>query len=214
MQKQLEKIRKAVVEGEDLEAASLVEEALTAGFPPLEILNRGVVAGIDETGKRWKANEYFLPEVILAADAFKAAMGPLEPKLKEGEQGGKGAHKLVIGVVQGDMHDLGISLVIALLQSAGFEIIDLGIDVSLDSFISAVKEHRPVALGLGAYMTTTMLRMTEIIGELERQGLRDNLKVMVGGAPTSQEFADEIGADIWGKDAIMAREKALALIGG
>lgn len=213
MQEKLTAIKNAIVEGEDEEAARLVEEALAEALPPMEILNGGVIAGIEETGERWKANDYFLPEVILAADAFKAAMIPLEPRLKEGE-GDREAYKYVIGVVPGDMHDLGKSLVIALLQSAGFEVIDLGIDVSLDTFISAVKEHRPAILGLGAYMSTTMLRMREIIEELERQGLRDGLKVMVGGVPTSQEFADEIGADAWGRDAILAREKALELMGG
>jgi corrinoid protein of di/trimethylamine methyltransferase len=206
-------ISKAIVDGEDVIATNLVKEALAEGLPALDILNQGVVAGITRTGELWKANQYFLPDVILSADAFKAAMLPLEPKLKEGA-GGKKIHKFVIGVVQGDMHDLGKSLVIALLQSAGFEVVDLGIDVPREKFIEAVREHKPAILGMGAYMSTTMLEMKDIIAELEKQGLRNGLKVMVGGVPTSQEFADEVGADAWGKDAMVTMEKALKLAGG
>ena len=206
-------IKEAVVEGEDMDAARLVKEALAANLPPLDILQNGVVAGIMETGELWKANEYFLPDVILSADAFKAGMEPLEPRLKEGD-GGLQDKKFVIGVVEGDMHDLGKSLVIAMLSSAGFEVIDLGIDVPLDKFIEAAKEHQPDVVGLGAYMTTTMLEMKNVIAALENQGLRRDVKVMVGGVPTSQEFADEVGADAWGKDALDAMQKALALVGG
>jgi 5-methyltetrahydrofolate--homocysteine methyltransferase len=213
MSEKYREISKAIVEGEDVIATQLVEDALAEGLSPLEILNQGVVAGISKTGELWKANEYFLPDVILSADAFKAAMVPLEPKLKEGKGDNKN-HKFVIGVVQGDMHDLGKSLVIALLQSAGFEVIDLGIDVPKEKFIEAVKEHRPAILGMGAYMSTTMLEMKDVVAGLEEQGLRNGLKVMVGGVPTSQEFADQVGADAWGKDAMLAVQKALDLIGG
>jgi corrinoid protein of di/trimethylamine methyltransferase len=203
-------ISKAVTEGEEEEAVRKVEEALKSGLPPVEIMQRGIVAGISKAGALWKANEYFLPDVIMAADAFKAAMAILKPRLKEGEGVRKGK-KIVMGVVQGDVHDLGKSLVIAMLTSAGFEVIDLGIDVPLQKFIDAAREHQPHILGLGAYMTTTMLEMKGIIAELEKQGLRRKLKVMVGGVPTSQEFADQIGADAWGKDALDAIQKALKL---
>ena len=206
-------IREAIVGGEDTDAARLVKEALAADLPPLDILQNGAVAGITETGELWKANEYFLPDVILSADAFKAAMEPLEPRLRE-DGAGLQEKKLVIGVVEGDMHDLGKSLVIAMLSSAGFEVIDLGIDVPVEKFIQAVKEHRPDIVGLGAYMTTTMLGMKEVIAGLESQGLRGEVKVLVGGVPTSQEFADEVGADAWGKDALDAMQKALSLVGG
>ena len=203
-------ISKAITEGEEEEAVKRVQEALKSGLPPVEIMQRGIVAGISKAGALWKANEYFLPDVIMAADAFKAAMAILKPRLKEGEGVRKGK-KIVMGVVQGDVHDLGKSLVIAMLTSAGFEVIDLGIDVPLQKFIDAAREHQPHILGLGAYMTTTMLEMKGIIAELEKQGLRRKLKVMVGGVPTSQEFADQIGADAWGKDALDAIQKALKL---
>jgi corrinoid protein of di/trimethylamine methyltransferase len=206
-------IVKAIVEGDDIQAAKLVEASLAQGLPPLDILNQGVVAGINQTGELWTANKYFLPDVILSADAFKAAMVPLEPRLKA-SRGSQPTHKFVIGVVQGDMHDLGKSLVIAMLTSAGFEVFDLGIDVPKDKFIEAVRQHQPDIVGLGAYMSTTMLEMKDIIAELEKQGLRQSLKVMVGGVPTSQEFANEVGADAWGKDAMVAMQKALELVGG
>jgi 5-methyltetrahydrofolate--homocysteine methyltransferase len=208
----LQAIVDAIVEGEDEVAPKLVKEALEAGLAPIDIMQEGVVAGILKTGDLWKANEYFLPDVILSADAFQAAMVPLEPRLKEGD-GGQPSRKFVAGVVEGDMHNLGISLVAAMLQSAGFEVINLGIDVPKSKIIEAVKEHKPDIVGLGAYMTTTMLEMKDIIAELETLGLRDGLKVMVGGVPTSQEFADEVAADAWGKDALDAMRKALQLVG-
>lgn len=204
-------ISKAVTEGEDGMAGQLVQEALDSGLPPLEILQQGVVAGITKAGELWRANQYFLPDVILAADAFKAGMAPLEPQLKKA-RGGQANGKVVIGVVEGDMHDLGKSLVIAMLTSAGFDVIDLGINVPLSTFIQAVKEHKPAIVGLGAYMTTTMLEMKAVIAELEKQGLRDSVKVLVGGVPTSQEFADEVGADAWGKDALDTLAKARQLM--
>jgi 5-methyltetrahydrofolate--homocysteine methyltransferase len=203
-------ISKAVMEGEDGEATKKVDEALKTGSPPLEVMQRGVVDGITRAGEKWKANEYFLPDVILAADAFKAAMAVLKPHLK-GDAGRPKGKKFVIGVVQGDVHDLGKSLVIAMLTSAGFEVVDLGIDVPLQRFMQAVREQKPDILGLGAYMTTTMLEMKEVIAELEKQGLRRNLKIMVGGVPTSQEFANEVRADAWGKNAIDAMQKAQTL---
>ena len=203
-------ISKAVTEGEEEEAVKRVKEALKAGLPPVGIMQRGIVAGINRAGELWKANEFFLPDVILAADALKAAIVVLKPHLKEGE-GLKKGKKVVIGVVQGDVHDLGKSLVIAMLTAAGFEVIDLGIDVPKQKFIDAAREQKPDILGLGAYMSTTMLEMKDIIVELDRQGLRRNLKVIVGGVPTSQEFADQVGADAWGKDALDALQKALKL---
>ena len=203
-------ISKAVTEGDDTQAGQLVREALAAGLPAIDILQKGVIPGITKAGDLWKANEFFMPDVILAADAFKAGMAPLEPHLKKGEASRHG--KFVIGVVEGDMHDLGKSLVIAMLTSTGFEVIDLGINVPQSEFVAAVKKHQPAIVGMGAYMTTTMLQMKGVIAELEKQGLRKTVKVMVGGVPTSQEFADEVGADAWGKDALDTMQKALKVV--
>lgn len=206
----LQLISKAVVDGEDTEAALRTTEALEAGLPPLEIMEQGITDGINTLGELWKANKVFLPEVILASDAFKAAFSIVKPHLKEGESLSKG-RTIVIGVVHGDVHDLGKSLVIAMWTAAGFEVIDLGIDVPIRRFVEAALEHQPAIIGLGAYMSTTMLHMKDVIAELEKQGLRQNLKIIVGGVPTSQEFADQIGADAWGKDALDALNKALEL---
>ena len=203
-------ISKAIIKGEDDEAARLVSEALEAGLPPQEIMERGIVDGIHILGELWKADEVFLPEVILATDALKAAFSIVDPHLKEGESLAKGK-KIVIGVVHGDVHDLGKSIVIAMWTAAGFEVIDIGINVPLEQFIEAVREHQPAIIGVGAYMSTTMVHMKDVITELEKQGLRQNLKVIIGGVPTSQEFANQIGADAWGKDALDALNKALEL---
>ena len=203
-------ISKAVIEGEDDEAARRATEALEAGLPPLEIMEQGIVGGIHTLGELWKANEVFLPEVILAADAFKAAFSIVKPHLEEGQSLSRGK-KIVIGVVYGDVHDLGKGIVIAMWTSAGFEVIDLGINVPIQRFVDAAREYQPAIMGLGAYMTTTMLHMRDVIAELEKHGLRQNLKVIVGGVPTSQEFANQIGADAWGKDALDALNKALEL---
>ena len=204
-------ISEAVMEGEKEEAVHRVNQALEAGMPPAEVMQRGIVDGINKTGERWKAHDVFLPEVISVANAFRAAMAVVEPHLSGGERLAKG-RKILIGAVHGDdVHDFGKSIVTAMWTAVGFEVIDLGINVPLERFIKAAQEHRPDIIGLGAYKSTTMMHMKDVIAELEERGLRKNLKVMVGGVPTSQEFADEIGADAWGRDAIDALEKALAL---
>lgn len=213
MSQQYQSILNAIVDGDDIVAPQGVQAALDAGLPPLDILRQGVVAGITRTGELWAANRYFLPDVILSVEAFKAAMLPLQPRL-EAVSGGGAGKAFVLGVVHGDVHDLGKSLVAAMLQASGFRVVDLGINVAAEQFVAAVREHKPAILGLGAYMTTTMLQMRHVIAELERQGLREGLQVMVGGVPTSQEFAEEVGADAWGRDALDAAQKALHLVGG
>ena len=204
-------ISEAVMEGEKEEAVHRVNQALEAGMPPAEVMQRGIVDGINKTGERWNANDVFLPEVISVTNAFRAAMAVVEPHLSEGERLAKG-RKIVIGSVHGDdVHDYGKSIVTAMWTAVGFEVIDLGINVPLERFIEAAQEHRPDIIGLGAYKSTTMMHMKDVIAGLEERDLRKNLKVMVGGVPTSQEFADEIGADAWGRDAVDALNKALAL---
>lgn len=205
-------LKMAIVDGDDDLAAEKAREALEQGLDPLEVLAHGISPGIQRAGELWEADRYFLPDVVLSAEAFKAAMKVVEPRLRERKEDSP-AKRFVIGVVKGDMHDLGKSLVVALLAPAGFDVIDLGVDVPLEKFVEAVEEVKPDILGLGAYMTTTMLEMKQVIAELDRRGLRAGLKVMVGGVPTSQEYADEIGADAWGKDALDAARKATALVG-
>ncbi len=147
----------------------------------------------------------------MCAEAFRLAMEVIEPQLPEGELGSAG--KIIIGTVAGDVHNLGKILVVASLRSGGYEVIDLGVDVPTDTFINKVKELKPDILGLGCYMTTTMAVIKEIIDKLQKEGLRNDLKVLIGGVPTTQEFSDEIGADAWGKDAFDAIEKAKTISG-
>ncbi len=208
----LKELENAILEGEDDLAQSLAQKAIEQNIQPLNIVNEGIIPGIEEAGELWKKNEYFLPDVVMSAEAFKMAMEIIEPHLTAGEFGATG--KVVIGTVAGDMHTLGKIIVIVMLRSAGFEVIDVGEDVSIATFIEKVKELKPNILGLGCYMTTTMLDMKDIIKKLQENGLRNSVKVMVGGVPTSQEFADEIGADAWGKNAIDAAEKAKKLMEG
>jgi methylmalonyl-CoA mutase cobalamin-binding domain/chain len=141
-----------------------------------------------------------MPDVVLSAEAFKAAMQVVKPHVQGRETSSRG--KIIIGVVAGDMHDLGKSIVIAMLMGAGFDVIDLGVDVPAETFIEKAKELKPDILGIGCYMTTTMLELKEVVRSLNEHGLRDRIKIMIGGVPTTQQFADEIGADAWGRDAL------------
>jgi len=204
-------LKKAILEGDDDLSQELANKALDQGLEPMTIVNQSIIPGIQEAGELWKRNEYFHTDIILCAEAFRLAMEIIEPKLSAGELGASG--KVIIGTVAGDMHNLGKIMVNATLRGGGFEVIDLGEDVSQDTFIEKIKEINPDILGLGCYMTTTMLEMREIIKRLEKEGLRNNLKVMIGGVPCTQEFAEEINADVWGKDAFDAVEKAKMILG-
>jgi 5-methyltetrahydrofolate--homocysteine methyltransferase len=204
-------LKVAVLEGDEEVAQQLAQKALSQNIAPMTIVNQGIIPGIQEAGELWKRNEYFHTDIILCAEAFRLAMEVIEPKLSERERGTSG--KIIIGTVAGDMHNLGKIMVNATLRGGGFEVIDLGEDVSQDTFIQKVKELSPNILGLGCYMTTTMSEMKEIIGKLNNEGLRNKVKVMIGGVPITQEYANEIGADAWGKDAFDAVEKAKKMIG-
>jgi len=206
----LPELKRAVLEGEDDLALSLVRKALEEGTQPMTVVNEAIVPGIQEAGELWKKNVYFQSDVIMSAEAFRVAMEAVEPHLTAEEVGTAG--KVVIGTVAGDMHNLGKMIVIAMLQGADFNVIDLGEDVPTPTFIDKVRELKPDILGLGCYMTTTMLEVRDIVGSLKDSGLRGNVRVIIGGVPTSQEFADEIGSDAWGKDALDAVNKAKQLM--
>jgi len=210
MSKTLEELKLAIVEGDDEAAPEKAQEALAEGLAPIAVMEQAVVAGIEEAGRLWSENRYFLPDVILSAGAFKAAAAVIQPKLTATNGPVKG--RVLLGVVQGDMHDLGKTIVIAMLAGGGFEVIDLGVDVPIQTFVDKVRELKPDIVGLGAYMTTTMLLMKDVVASLKAQGLRDQVKVFVGGVPTTQQFADEIGADAWGKDALDTVAKARQLV--
>ncbi len=207
----LEKIASNLYDGEDGQVAELVQEALDQGMGPGEVLSGGLIAGMDEVGKDFKAGDLFVPEVLIAARAMHAGMAVLRPLLAEGEVPTAG--KCLIGTVQGDLHDIGKNLVRMMLEGAGFEMVDLGTDVKADAIVEAVREHQPVLLGMSALLTTTMVNMRSIIEALTEAGLRDSLKIMIGGAPVTAAFAEEIGADAYAPDAASAVDVARSLAG-
>jgi 5-methyltetrahydrofolate--homocysteine methyltransferase len=183
-----------------------VKEAQRRGLAPYEVLTKGLVAGMDVVGKDFRDGVLFVPEVLTAAKAMKAGMEILRPLLAE-----TGAPKLgtmVIGTVKGDIHDIGKSLTAMMIEGAGFTVIDLGINRSVDDFLAAIEEHRPDILGMSALLTTTMSYMHTVIQVLEEKGIRDNLVVLVGGAPLNEAFAKSIGADAYCRDAGVAVETA------
>ncbi|HOA35759.1 MAG TPA: corrinoid protein [Bacillota bacterium] len=199
-----EKIKAAILDGDVEETAALVKKALADGLEPLEVLNKGCIPGIEKAGALFEAEEFFLPELITAGEATKAAMELLLPELRKKEDAWQSAGKFVIGTVEGDMHDIGKSIVASMLSAAGFEVFDLGIDVSAERFIEEIKTKEPDFLGLSALLTSTMPKQQEVIDALKEAGLRDKVKVFVGGAPVSSEWAEKIGADGYAEDAVAA----------
>lgn len=206
----LDDLKRAVLEGDDVAVEELVRKALNEGATASEIVQKAVMRGIQEAGELWQRNQYFMPDMVMSAEAFRKAMGILEPLIAGKQKSPVGT--FLIGTVAGDMHDLGKMIVVAMLRGAGFRVIDLGEDVPRETFLTKVQELKPDILGLGCYMTTTMAEVATIVGEIKRSAFKDKLAVMVGGVPTSQKFADEIGADGWGQDAIDAVKKSMALV--
>jgi 5-methyltetrahydrofolate--homocysteine methyltransferase len=205
----LEQIASNLYSGEDKVVADLVQQALDQEMSPAEILDGGLIAGMDEVGKDFKAGDLFVPEVLIAARAMHAGMNILRPLLAESDVPSAG--KYVIGTAQGDLHDIGKNLVKMMLEGAGFETVDLGTDVRPEVFVAAVQEHQPQLLGMSALLTTTMPGMKATIEALEEAGLRDTVKIMVGGAPVTAAFAKQIGADAYAPDAATAVEVARSL---
>ena len=191
--------------------AELTQKALSEGFSPQEILNEGMIKGMNEVGVKFKANEIYVPEVLIAARAMKAGMEILKPKLAE--TGVEPVGKMIIGTVKGDIHDIGKNLVAMMMEGAGFEVIDLGIDVPAEKFIQAIEEYQPQLVGMSALLTTTMIQIRENIKAFQEASIRDQVKVMIGGAPVTQKFADEVGADGYAPDAASAVDKAKELLG-
>jgi 5-methyltetrahydrofolate--homocysteine methyltransferase len=207
----VEAVYNAVLEGDAGEAASQVEASLAAGVAPSDILNNGCIAAMAEVGRLFEEGEMFVPEMLIAARAMQAGMNLLKPHLAEGEFTSAG--KVIVGTVAGDLHDIGKNLVGMMMEGAGFEIVDLGTDVGAEAFVAAVKEHEPDLIGMSALLTTTMPSMTATVEALTEAGLRDRVKVLIGGAPVTQGFCDEIGADGFAPDASSATRKAKELMG-
>lgn len=200
----------AVINGETEQVESLSREALKEGISPQDILKDGLIAGMDEVGKQFQAQEMYIPELMIAAEALKAGLDILKPFFTE--EGESKTKKVVIGTVQGDVHDIGKSLVSLIFGSKGYHVIDLGIDVSPADFIKAVEENKAHCLAMSAMLTTTMMVMGKTINALEEKGLRDKVIVMVGGAPVTQEYADRIKADAYAPDYQAAAIKLQKLL--
>ena len=202
----LNDISEALQKGKANKVSELVKQSLNENIAPKKILEEGLIHGMSIIGKRFKKNEIYVPEVLISARAMHAGMDILKPKLIE--SGVKNIGKVVMGTVKGDLHDIGKNLVEMMLEGAGFEVVDLGTDISTDKFVEAVKEHKPNIIGMSALLTTTMVNIPEVIKALEAASLRDKVKIMVGGAPITQNYADQIGADGYSPDASSAVDKA------
>jgi 5-methyltetrahydrofolate--homocysteine methyltransferase len=207
----LEKIASNLYNGEDEVVAELVQQALDEGMEAGEVLQGGLISGMDEVGRDFKAGDLFVPEVLIAARAMHAGMSVLRPLLAESDTPSAG--KYLIGTVKGDLHDIGKNLVRMMLEGAGFETIDLGTDVEPQAFVDAVREHQPQLVGMSALLTTTMVQMKATIEALEEAGLRDSVKIMIGGAPVTDAFANEVGANAYAPDAASAVDVARELAG-
>jgi corrinoid protein of di/trimethylamine methyltransferase len=202
----LMKITRSLVDCEPDATAELTEAALEADLEPLAIINEGLVPGMEIVGEKFQAGEYFLPQMVIAANAMQQAMETLEPELHARQQVTQSAGTIVIGTVAGDIHEIGKSLVATMMSANGFRVYDVGVDVSAETFVDKVRETQADLLGLSALLTTTMTAQRQVIQAVEEAGIRDQVKVIVGGAPVTQEWADAIGADGYAEDVVGAVE--------
>ncbi len=207
-----DKLALAIVEGEDDDAVELAKQALAQGLDPLTCINEGLSKGMDRVGELFADGEYYLPDLIIGGEAMKAALTILEPALTGGQER-EVAGKAVFGTVEGDLHEIGKTLVSTMLTANGFEVTDIGIDKTAAEFIAAVQKSGATLVGASALLTTTIPEQKKIIEALEEADLRDKVKVMVGGAPVTQAWADKIGADGYAEDAISAVAVAKRLVG-
>ena len=208
---ELNLLKEDIVNGKLESAVANVKIALDEGLEPQQIINNYLVKGMEEIGQRFEERKAFVPNLLMSARAMKGCLEILKPLFKDGQTATIG--KVVIGTVKGDLHDIGKNLVASMFEGCGFEVINLGIDVSSDKFIEAIKEHNADILCLSALLTTTMNYMKEIITSLENNGLRNKVKIMIGGAPINEAFALKIGADAYSSNASSAIQKAKELIG-
>lgn len=210
MEAELQALAEAIINGKRNDAVELTKKLIDAGVPAKRILDEGLIAGMSVVGEKFKNGEYFVPEVLVAARAMKAAMELLRPLLAASDVEPIGT--VVIGTVRGDLHDIGKNLVAMMLEGAGFRVVDLGVDVPAEKFIEAAREHNADIVGMSALLTTTMTYMPEVIKALEAEGIRNRVKVIVGVAPVTQEWADQIGADGYSPDAASAVDKCKELL--
>ncbi len=208
----LDDLRQSVIDGDKNLTQDLVKKAMAEDLPAEKILKEGLIPAMAEVGGRFECGEYFVPEMLISARAMQSGLSLLKPALVKAKVQAIG--KVIIGTVQGDLHDIGKNLVAMMLEGAGFEVIDLGVDVSPEKYVQAVKEHHPDMVACSALLTTTMTRMQDIIEALKENGLRDQVKVLVGGAPVTESFAKQVGADLCAVDAASASTRAKEMILG
>jgi len=206
----LEQLADAIINGKRDDAKALTEKALADGTDAKRILDESLIRGMGVVGEKFKANEYYVPELLVAARAMHAAMDVLKPVIAQ--KGIQPVGRAVIGTVRGDLHDIGKNLVSMMLEGAGFQVIDLGVDVPPERFTEAAKENNADVIAMSALLTTTMIGMKDVIAALQQAGVRGKHKVMIGGAPITQEYADQIGADGYAPDAASAVDKAKELL--
>lgn len=204
------KIVEAILVGDIEKTKALTQEILNEGVSPHDVIEKGLMEGMNLVGDKFENREYFLPDLLVAAEAVKRATEIIKPHLK----GEKGRGTVVIGTVSGDIHDLGKNLVVSTLEASGFRVVDLGVDVPSEKFVNAVKEEKANIVAISALITTTMLGMKDIIDAMVKDGIRKEVKVMVGGAPLDEEFARKIGADRYAKSSRDATRKAVELVNG
>jgi len=210
MEELMKEISAAIIEGQVDRVGELTRRAIQNGAAAKEVLADGLISGMDVVGRRFKAGDMFVPEVLLSAKAMHAGLDVLRPLLSESDRTSLG--KVLIGTVKGDLHDIGKNLVAMMLEGAGFEVKDLGVDVEAGRFVEEAKAYRPDVLGMSALLTTTMPEMEGVLGALEEAGIRDDVKVIVGGAPVTQDFADKIKADGYAPDASAAVQLVRELV--
>jgi 5-methyltetrahydrofolate--homocysteine methyltransferase len=210
MMSELSELYDAIISGNLEKATNATEKALEDKMEPETILKEGLISAMEEVGNRFEKGEYYIPEMLISARAMKGAMALLKPQLVE--TGVEAVGKVVIGTVQGDLHDIGKNLVGMMLEGGGFEVIDLGTDVSPEKFVETAREKNAQIIGLSALLTTTMVNMKSTMDVLNTSGIRDNVKVIIGGAPVTEAYAQEIGADKYGTDASQAVQLAKQLI--
>ncbi len=212
-EKILKRMGKAIVEGNKEEAEALANEAIKQRLDLKEVIDKGYVPGIEKVGDLWEKGEYFLPELITSAECMKGAMRVLQPELEKAQISAKSKGKIVIGTVEGDIHDIGKNLVASMLTANGFQVIDLGADVKLEKFIGKAEAENADFICLSALLTTTMLGQKKVIEILKEKNLTSRFTVLVGGAPVNQKWADDIGADAYAENAMVAVKIAKKLIG-
>jgi 5-methyltetrahydrofolate--homocysteine methyltransferase len=204
------KLAEAVIDGDAKTTKALVEQGIGEGIDPQELVSKHLIPAMDEVGRRFECNEYFVPELLISARAMKGALEIIRPLLAKA--GAKPVGKVAIGTVKGDLHDIGKNLVAAMLEGGGFEVIDLGVDVGPEKFVSVVQDKGVGVLCLSALLTTTMPAMKDVLRALKDAGLRDKVRIMIGGAPITQQYADEIGADGYSENASSAVTLARRLV--